>query len=100
MLSRRLTSVGPAMPLIEAIEPTHIRRVIGPTGRRTALVTTRPLRAPHHTIADAGLIGGGRVPMPGKVALAHHGLLFLDARPEFWRHVREVWRQPLEDGVV
>ena len=88
------------MTLAEAIETTRIHRVAGLTGARTALVTTRPFRAPHHTISDAGLIGGGHVPMPGEVSLAHHGVLFLDAWPEFRRHVLEVLRQPLEDGVV
>jgi magnesium chelatase family protein len=88
------------MSLAEALETTRLPRVAGRTGARTALVTTRPFRAPHHTISDAGLIGGGQVPMPGEVSRAHHGILFLDELPEFKRHVLEVLRQPLEDGVV
>jgi magnesium chelatase family protein len=100
MLARRLTTILPAMTLAEAIETTRIHSVAGLTGDRTALVTTRPFRAPHHTIADAGLIGGGHVPMPGEVSLAHHGVLCLDERPEFRRHVLEVLRQPLEEGVI
>jgi magnesium chelatase family protein len=100
MLARRLTTILPAMTLAEAIETTRIHRVAGLTGARTALVTTRPCRAPHHTISDAGLIGGGPMPMPGEVSLAHHGVLFLDAWPEFRRHVLEVLRQPLDNGMV
>jgi magnesium chelatase family protein len=95
MLARRLTTILPAMTLAEAIETTRIHRVAGLTGDRTALVTTRPCRAPHHPISDAGLIGGGHVPMPGDVSLAHHGMLFLDKRPAFRRHILEVLRQPL-----
>jgi hypothetical protein len=72
----------------------------GLTGDRTAFVTTRPFRAPPHTISDAGLIGGGHVPTPGEVSPAHHGVLLLDARPECRRHVLEVLRQPLEEGVI
>jgi Magnesium chelatase, subunit ChlI len=100
MLARRLTTILPAMTLTEALETTRIHRVAGRTGDRTAWVTTRPFRAPHHTISDAGLIGGGHVPMPGEVSLAHNGVLFLDERPEFRRHVLEVLRQPLEEGVT
>ena len=100
MLARRLTTILPAMTLAEAIETTRIHSVAGLTGDRTALVTTRPCRAPHHTISDAGLIGGGHMPMPGEVSMAHNGVLFLDELPEFRRHVLEVLRQPLEDGVV
>jgi magnesium chelatase family protein len=100
MLARRLTTILPTMTLAEAIDTTRIHSVAGRTGGPTALVTTRPFRAPHHTISDVGLIGGGQVPMPGEVSLAHHGILFLDELPEFKRHVLEVLRQPLEDGVV
>jgi magnesium chelatase family protein len=78
----------------------HIHRVAGLTGARTAVVTTRPFRAPHHTITDVGLIGGGQVPLPGEVSLAHYGVLFLDELPECGRHVLEVLRRPLDDGVV
>jgi hypothetical protein len=88
------------MTLAEALDTTRIHRVARLTGRRTAFVTTRLFRAPHHTISDVGLIGGGQVPMPGEVSLAHHGVLFLDELPEFRRHVLEVLRQPLGDGVL
>jgi hypothetical protein len=88
------------MTLAEAIETMRIHRVAGLTSDRTAVVTTRPCRAPRHTISDAGLIGGGHVPTPGDVSLAHNGVLFLDEWPEFRRHVLEVWRQPLEESVI
>jgi magnesium chelatase family protein len=88
------------MTLAEALETTHIHRVAGLTGRRPAVVTIRPFRAPHHTIADVGLIGGGQVPTPGEVSRAHHGVLCLDARPEFRRHVLEALRQPLEESLI
>jgi magnesium chelatase family protein len=100
MLARRLTTILRAMTLAEAIETMRIHSVAGLTGDRTVLVTTRLFRAPHHIISDAGLIGGGRVPMPGEVSLAHNGVLFLDELPEFRRHVLEVLRQPLEEGVI
>src|ERR671918_2299505 len=100
MLARRLTTILPALTLAEAIETTRIHRVAGLTGERTALVPTRPCRARHHTLSDAGLIGGGQVPMPGEVSLTHHGILFLDELPEFKRHVLEVLRQPLEKSIT
>jgi magnesium chelatase family protein len=100
MLARRLTTILPAITLAEAIETTRIHSVAGLAGDRTTWVTTRPCRAPHHTISDARLIGGGAVPMPGDVSLAHKGVRFLDQWPEFRRHVVEVLRQPLEDGVT
>jgi magnesium chelatase family protein len=88
------------MSLAEALETTRIHRFAGLTGARTAVVTTRPCPAPHHTISDAGLIGGGHMPMPGEVSLAHNGVLFLDELPEFRRHVLEVLRQPLEESLT
>ena len=98
--ARWLTTILPAMTRAEAVETTRIHRVAGLTGDGTALVTSRRCRAPHHTISDAGLIGGGHGPMPGEVSLAHKGVLFLDEWPEFRRHVLEVLRQPLEDGIT
>jgi hypothetical protein len=89
MLARQLTTIVPAMTLAEASETTRIHSVAGLTGDRMALVTTRLCRAPHQTLSDAGLIGGGHVPMPGEVSLAHNGVLFLDELPEFRRYV---WR--------
>jgi magnesium chelatase family protein len=86
--------------LAEAIETTRIHSVAGLTGNRTALVTTHPFRVPHHTISDAGLIGGGHVPIPGDVSLAHNGMHFLDELPECRSHVLEVLRQPLEEGLI
>jgi magnesium chelatase family protein len=92
MLARHLTTILPGMTLAEAIETTRIHRVAGRTGARTALAARRLFRAPHHTISDVGLIGVGHEPMPGEVSLAYHGVLFLDERPEFRRHVLEVLR--------
>jgi magnesium chelatase family protein len=100
MLARRLPSILPSMGLEEALETTKIHSVAGTLPAGQSLLTIRPFRAPHHTISDAGLIGGGSTPRPGEVSLAHGGVLFLDELPEFRRNVLEVLRQPMEDGVV
>jgi magnesium chelatase family protein len=98
--ARGLTTILPAMTLADAIETTRIHSVAGLTDDRTTLVMTQPFRALHHTISDVRLIDGGRVPMPGEMSLAHHGVRFLDARPECRRHFLEVLRQPLEEDVI
>jgi len=100
MLARRLPTILPDMKLDEALETTKIHSVCGMLDSHTALMATRPFRSPHHTISDAGLIGGGSYPRPGEVSLSHHGVLFLDELPEFAKNVLENLRQPLEDGKV
>jgi len=100
MLAKRLPTIMPDMTLEESIETTKIYSVCGLTPAKNPIINPRPFRAPHHTSSDASLVGGGSVPRPGEVSLAHNGILFMDELPEFHRNVLESLRQPLEDGHV
>jgi magnesium chelatase family protein len=100
MLARRMPTILPDMSITEALETTKIHSVAGRLPAGTALIATRPFRAPHHSISYAGLIGGGSVPKPGEVSLSHHGVLFLDELPEFKKDILEMLRQPMEDNQV
>src|ERR671924_2268622 len=100
MLAARLPTILPPLTPAESLETTRVYSATGRLGPGEALMTCRPFRTPHHTISDAGMVGGGNPPAPGEISLAHHGVLFLDELPEFHRRSLEVLRQPLETGQV
>lgn len=100
MLARRMPSILPDLSFEEALETTKIHSVAGTLNKQMPIILTRPFRAPHHTISAISLVGGGKIPKPGEISLAHNGILFLDELPEFNKNTLEVLRGPLEDGIV
>jgi len=100
MLARRLTTILPDLTFEEALEITKIHSIAGNLPQNTSIIKTRPFRAPHHTVSSVSLVGGGRIPKPGEISLAHYGVLFLDELPEFQKSTLEVLRGPLEDRIV
>lgn len=99
-MAKRLPSILPPLTLAESLETTQIHSVAGTLSRGSSLISQRPFRAPHHTISEVALVGGGNNPMPGEISLAHNGVLFCDELPEFNKHTLEVLRQPLEDREI
>ena len=100
MMAKRLPSILPPLSLSESLETTQIHSVAGKLSKNTSLISQRPFRAPHHTISEVALVGGGTIPQPGEISLAHHGVLFCDELPEFSKSTLEVLRQPLEDRKI
>ena len=100
MMAKRLPSILPPLTLSESLETTQIHSVAGLLPQDSSLISQRPFRAPHHTVSEVALVGGGTNPMPGEISLAHNGVLFLDELPEFNKHTLEVLRQPLEDRQI
>ena len=100
MLARRLPTILPDLSFKEALEITKIHSIAGKISPNTSIITKRPFRAPHHTVSPVSLVGGGKIPKPGEISLAHYGVLFLDELPEFNRNTLEVLRGPLEDRII